>query len=123
LAGDLGADPIGDDELDGYERLVPVADRNYAPMERKLRQAIARLIGEVLRLRDVMRMALNALETDEVAARRAAFERIQDHFEGVTAARDHWIDAAADEIAGDPSCTDAPDRIADIIRGHKERGA
>ena len=31
-----------------------------------------------------------------------------------------WIDLAADEIAGDPSCSDAPDRIADIIRGHME---
>lgn len=31
---------------------------------------------------------------------------------------DEWIDLAADEIAGDPSCLGTPDRIADVIRGH-----
>lgn len=33
---------------------------------------------------------------------------------------DEWIDLAADEIAGDPSCTSDPSRIADVIRGHVE---
>lgn len=118
---DPRADPISDDELDQYEGLAPVAGVIYAPLEQYLRETIARVIGEVLRLREVMRAALDALEVDDVAQRRAAFERIQDQFEGVTADRDFWIDAAADEIAGDPSCEGAPDRIADIIRGHKRR--
>lgn len=33
---------------------------------------------------------------------------------------DDWIDLAADEIAGDPSCLDAPDRIVDVIRRRVE---
>lgn len=33
---------------------------------------------------------------------------------------DDWIDLAPDGIAGDPSSLDAPDQIADVIRGHFE---
>lgn len=48
----------------------------------------------------------------------SAVKRVIGNLPNASAEDDGWIDLAADDIAGDPSCLDAPDRIADIIRGH-----
>lgn len=115
-------DPIGDDELAGYVLLGDSARKGIPPLH-PFGHAIARLIGEVQRLRQVTSDAIDALEVDDPAVRRTAFHRLLDQFEGVNKSPDGWIERAADEIAGDPSCSGDADRVVDIIRGHKVRGA
>jgi hypothetical protein len=72
---------VTDPELERFDALSKQRDGTGIPAD--IKEGLARLVATVRSARVAMVQALNALETVDVAARRAAFERLQDEFEGV----------------------------------------